>query len=307
MSLRDRLIDPRSAERRPRRAAYALPTMFTAGNIFLGFYALRSRSWARWTTLQNAAGSHLHFQTAALAIGLAVFAGRSGRPHRAHDQHHQRFWPGDGFAGRLHLLRDRAGGAGLRLGHPVRRASHRSDHAGPASPRGVFFLLRVPVVRRGAPGALQHHQESDPQESRKIRPQILRRPAHSIGRRAGRRRGLRGGQHAAALVGVLRAMAGSAGPAVVSHGQHVALSQLQGRALAAAQVSDFRRGFWLHHLPDLAFSAAGAAGAVGWLRLRAASPFASGGAIRRRMRPAPLQPRPQSPPQPPPQPEHEIG
>ena len=39
-SLSDRLIDPRSPERRARRAAYALPTLFTAGNIFLGFYAL---------------------------------------------------------------------------------------------------------------------------------------------------------------------------------------------------------------------------------------------------------------------------
>ena len=39
-SWRDRLIDPRSPDRRPRRAAYALPTLFTAGNVFLGFYAL---------------------------------------------------------------------------------------------------------------------------------------------------------------------------------------------------------------------------------------------------------------------------
>ena len=40
MSWRDRLIDPRSPDRRPRRAAYALPTLFTAGNTFLGFYAV---------------------------------------------------------------------------------------------------------------------------------------------------------------------------------------------------------------------------------------------------------------------------
>ena len=36
MGLRERLVDPRSPDRRPRRAAYALPTLFTAGNIFLG-------------------------------------------------------------------------------------------------------------------------------------------------------------------------------------------------------------------------------------------------------------------------------
>jgi CDP-diacylglycerol--serine O-phosphatidyltransferase len=39
-SLRERLIDPNSPQKRPRRAAYALPTLFTAGNIFLGFIAI---------------------------------------------------------------------------------------------------------------------------------------------------------------------------------------------------------------------------------------------------------------------------
>jgi CDP-diacylglycerol--serine O-phosphatidyltransferase len=80
MSLRDRLIDPTSTDRRPRRAAYALPTLFTAGNIFLGFYALLEIFQGAMDTLQNAAGAHLHFQTAALAIGLAVFLdGLDGR------------------------------------------------------------------------------------------------------------------------------------------------------------------------------------------------------------------------------------
>jgi CDP-diacylglycerol--serine O-phosphatidyltransferase len=80
LSLRDRLVDPRSADRRPRRAAYALPTLFTSGNIFLGFYALLETFQGAMDTLQNAAGSHLHFQTAALAIGLAVFLdGLDGR------------------------------------------------------------------------------------------------------------------------------------------------------------------------------------------------------------------------------------
>ena len=40
LRLQERLIDPRSPDRRPRRAAYALPTLFTAGNVFLGFYAI---------------------------------------------------------------------------------------------------------------------------------------------------------------------------------------------------------------------------------------------------------------------------
>ena len=40
MGLNDKLVDPRSPERRPRRAAYALPTIFTAGNIFLGYLSI---------------------------------------------------------------------------------------------------------------------------------------------------------------------------------------------------------------------------------------------------------------------------
>jgi CDP-diacylglycerol--serine O-phosphatidyltransferase len=40
LSFAERLVDPRSPDRRPRRAAYALPTFFTAGNLFLGFVAI---------------------------------------------------------------------------------------------------------------------------------------------------------------------------------------------------------------------------------------------------------------------------
>ncbi len=80
MSLRDRLVDPKSLDRRPRRAAYALPTLFTAGNVFLGFYAIIEIIQGALAMLQNAAGAHLHFQTAAISIGVAVFLdGLDGR------------------------------------------------------------------------------------------------------------------------------------------------------------------------------------------------------------------------------------
>jgi CDP-diacylglycerol--serine O-phosphatidyltransferase len=80
MKLRDRLIDPRSPDRRPRRSAHALPTLFTAGNMFLGFYALIEVFLGAMATLQSTAGGYLHFQTASLAIGAAVFLdGLDGR------------------------------------------------------------------------------------------------------------------------------------------------------------------------------------------------------------------------------------
>jgi CDP-diacylglycerol--serine O-phosphatidyltransferase len=83
MGLRDRLIDPRSPDRRPRRVAYALPTLFTAGNIFLGYLSiLRTFNGAMLAAsgAAGAAGASDHFTIAAEAIGAAVFLdGLDGR------------------------------------------------------------------------------------------------------------------------------------------------------------------------------------------------------------------------------------
>jgi len=84
MNLKERFVDPRSPDRRPRRAAYALPTLFTAGNIFLGFLSiLRSfrGSMAAAAGLSfGAGGAPEHFAIAAKAIGAAVFLdGLDGR------------------------------------------------------------------------------------------------------------------------------------------------------------------------------------------------------------------------------------
>ncbi len=65
--------------RSPPRAAYALPTLFTAGNIFLGFFSvLRSVQGAASLTTPNAAAENFAF--AAKAIGLAIILdGLDGR------------------------------------------------------------------------------------------------------------------------------------------------------------------------------------------------------------------------------------
>jgi CDP-diacylglycerol---serine O-phosphatidyltransferase len=79
-SWQDRLIDPRSPDRRPRRAAYALPTLFTAGNVFLGFYALIESFQGSMAMVSDAAAAPHHFQNAAVAIGWSVFLdGLDGR------------------------------------------------------------------------------------------------------------------------------------------------------------------------------------------------------------------------------------
>ncbi len=79
-SWRDHLIDPKSPDRRPRRAAYALPTLFTAGNLFLGFYAILEVFQGAMRMYDNPGAAPKHFQNAALAIGAAVFLdGLDGR------------------------------------------------------------------------------------------------------------------------------------------------------------------------------------------------------------------------------------
>jgi CDP-diacylglycerol--serine O-phosphatidyltransferase len=78
--LREKLLDPNSPERRPRRAAYALPTLFTAGNLFLGFLAIVRAFEGALLEAGGYVGTNPHLAAAALMIGVAVFLdGLDGR------------------------------------------------------------------------------------------------------------------------------------------------------------------------------------------------------------------------------------
>lgn len=72
MNLRERLIDPHSPDRKPRRAAYALPTFFTAGNVFLGFFAIMESFRGAMDTATASGAASEHFSAAAQAVGWAV-------------------------------------------------------------------------------------------------------------------------------------------------------------------------------------------------------------------------------------------
>ena len=203
-SWRDRLIDPRSPDRRPRRAAYALPTMFTAGNVFLGFYALIESFQASMAMINDAAAAPHHFQNAAVAIGWSVFL--------------------DGLDGRIARLTNTVSEFGREMDSLADSMSFGIAPAVLAFSWGVQFvdpsvdarildylhsagLLRgVPVsaVRGGAPGALQYPEEPDSEKSRASGPQIFRRPADS-GRGCGGGGGdLRRGERAGPLPGSFR-------------------------------------------------------------------------------------------------------
>lgn len=80
MALKDRFVDPNSTDRRARRAAYALPTLFTAGNIFLGYISILRSFRGVMEGAAGGAGAAEHFVVAAIAIGAAVFLdGLDGR------------------------------------------------------------------------------------------------------------------------------------------------------------------------------------------------------------------------------------
>jgi CDP-diacylglycerol--serine O-phosphatidyltransferase len=80
MSLRERLVDPNSPDRRPRKAAYALPTFFTAANIFLGFLAILKSIEGAMAATMGHLGPNPHFKLAAQVIGVSIFCdGLDGR------------------------------------------------------------------------------------------------------------------------------------------------------------------------------------------------------------------------------------
>ena len=72
LTFKERFLEPRPFPRRPRRAAYALPTLFTAGNIFLGFLAILRAVEGALLASGGQLGANPHFQVAAKAIGAAV-------------------------------------------------------------------------------------------------------------------------------------------------------------------------------------------------------------------------------------------
>lgn len=62
----------RPGRKPPRRAAYALPTLFTSGNIFLGFIAILQTFEAALQVQSGDIGYNPHFALAAKSLGFAV-------------------------------------------------------------------------------------------------------------------------------------------------------------------------------------------------------------------------------------------
>lgn len=65
-------LEPITQRKRPPRAAYALPTLFTAGNIFLGFLSIVRSIHATLHFATDPAQAMQDFETAAKTIGFAA-------------------------------------------------------------------------------------------------------------------------------------------------------------------------------------------------------------------------------------------
>jgi CDP-diacylglycerol--serine O-phosphatidyltransferase len=81
LTLKERFTGiPATEAKRPRRAAYALPTLFTSANIFLGFVAILQAFEGALQAASGDMGVNQHFTLAAKAIIFAVlFDGLDGR------------------------------------------------------------------------------------------------------------------------------------------------------------------------------------------------------------------------------------
>src|SRR5256885_1739580 len=65
-------LSPAFSRKGPRRAAYALPTLFTAGNIFLGYLSIVRTMHGAMIFGSNPGLAAQDFDMAASTIGLAV-------------------------------------------------------------------------------------------------------------------------------------------------------------------------------------------------------------------------------------------
>ncbi len=238
--------------RQPRRAAYVLPSLFTSGNIFLGFLAIMRALQGALFAHSGNYGANGDFAVAAKAIGVAVVLdGLDGRiarmTHTTSD-----------FGRELDSLADvitfGIAPAVLAFAWGVQFAltggflpDHRAGYF-------ICFLFLVCGAARLARFNITTHPV--PTQSGPSRSQILRRPAHPRGGCAGFGHRLRIRCRTHSAVGAVGALAGAARSARFSDGQHVALPELQGDQPAAPAIAADRGFARQRHLFDLELRAA---------------------------------------------------
>ena len=192
MSLMRRIPFPqnltRTVDRRPTRVAYALPTFFTAGNMFFGFVAVMKAFEGAMLMARDLPGANVHFVIAAQMIGLAVLLdGLDGRIARMTNTTSDFGREMDSMADAITFGVAPAVLA-FRLGFSWDR--HQRQRVRPRSsfPARIFCVLPLSALWLRPPGALQHHDESDSEKSRPRRIASISSACRSRRRQASSRR-----------------------------------------------------------------------------------------------------------------------
>ncbi len=146
-------------KRQPSRGMYVLPSLFTAGNMAAGYYAITQ-------SIQGSAADQAYFDRAALALGIAVPV-RWARWHDCtHDQYRERLRQGAGLAGRRDYIWSCAKSAGLHLGFP-----HAAGDGASATPRTTdayrdLRMLHLSHLWGESTGTVQYQHQSTAAQSR---------------------------------------------------------------------------------------------------------------------------------------------
>ena len=203
--------------RPPPRAAYALPTLFTVGNIFLGYLSIvRTIQGALHYASQQPSLAQQDFEVAAKTIGFAVVL--------------------DGLDGRIARMTNTTSEFGRELDSLADVISFGIAPAILAYVWGVMFVTSTlgaftlsHFQRMGEllaftflacarpPGPFQHPEESGPEESRPSQPKIFRGITDSRRRRHGWHCCVRRRQHAADGYRVVDRVACASRPAGFSY------------------------------------------------------------------------------------------
>ncbi len=162
--------------RQPSRGMYVLPSLFTAGNMAAGYYAITQ-------SIQGSAADTSYFDRAALAPGYCCFVRWARRHHCKVDQHGERFRQGAGLACGCDHVRGCAEFAGLHLGISHAAGDGASGDAGADRSHWNLRLLYFSGLRSKPIGAVQHQHQSAAEESRQAGKEVFCRDADSGGAR----------------------------------------------------------------------------------------------------------------------------
>ena len=232
VKFRDHLIDPRSPDRKPRRARVcAVPTLFTAGNVFSSdLYALMESFHGAMQTAAAATSS------ASAALRLRGHRDRLCRaarrtriwPHRTHDEHKV-----SDFGREFDSLADvitfgiapavlafACGESSLPMPPPDRSIPKICGALGISSRFSICSAARCAWLDLMSRRNLVPARIPDDSGS-----QVFCRHADSLCRWSNRGCRLRGRQHTTSVLDVVRRVAGAAVFACVPDGQHLALPQ----------------------------------------------------------------------------------